>query len=139
MKYFWMTIRFVLAQFILLADLLYRPKKVKRSQEKQTVLNEQCKQLALYQYKACPFCVKTRWAMRRNNMGVELRDAKRNAEFAHELESQGGKLKVPCLKITQLDGSSQWMYESKDIIAYLQNIADGTSKIEIEPSLAKAS
>ncbi|GAA6134794.1 glutaredoxin [Oceaniserpentilla sp. 4NH20-0058] len=139
MKYFWMAIRFILAQFILLADLLYRPKKVKRSQEKQTVLNEQCKQLALYQYKACPFCVKTRWSMRRNNMSIELRDAKRNPEFAHELESQGGKLKVPCLKITQLDGSSQWMYESKDIIAYLQNIADGTSKIEIEPSLAKAS
>jgi len=139
MKYFWMTIRFILAQFILLADILYRPKQVKRTKEKQALLDEQCKQLALYQYKACPFCVKTRWAMRRNNMKIQLRDAKRNKDVAQELESKGGKLKVPCLKITHQDGSSQWMYESKDIIAYLQNIADGTAKIELEPSLSKAS
>lgn len=139
MKYFWKIIRFILAQVILIADFLYRPKQVKRSQEKQTRLDEQCTQLALYQYKACPFCVKTRWAMRRNNMKIELRDAKRNQDFAYELENKGGKLKVPCLKITHIDGSSQWMYESKDIIAYLQNIANGTSKIELEPSLAKAS
>lgn len=139
MKYFWKVIRFILAQFILLADFLYRPKKVKRNAQKQAALDEQCKQLSLFQYAACPFCVKTRWAMRRNNMKIALKDAKRNAEFAHELESQGGKLKVPCLKITHLDGSSQWMYESKTIIAYLENIADGTHKIELEPSLAKAS
>jgi len=139
MKYFWKVVRFILAQFIILADFLYRPKKVKRNPNKQAVLDEQCKQLSLYHYAACPFCVKTRWAMRRNNMNITLKDAKRNAKFAQELESQGGKLKVPCLKITHLDGSSQWMYESNDIIAYLENIADGTAKIEVEPSLAKAS
>lgn len=139
MKYFWMSVRFVLAQIILIADFCYRPKGTKRSTEKQTDMDEQCQQLALYQYAACPFCVKVRWAMKRNNLNIELRDAKRNAEFAYELENQGGKLKVPCLKITHLDGSSQWMYESKDIIAYLQNIADGYTRIELEPSLAKAS
>ncbi len=139
MKYFWKTVRFVLAQIILLADVCYRPKGVKRKADKQADLDEQCQQLALYQYKACPFCVKVRWAMRRSNMKIELRDAKNNSEIAYELENQGGKLKVPCLKITQLDGSSQWMYESKDIIAYLQNIADGAARIELEPSLAKAS
>jgi glutathione S-transferase len=26
---------------------------------------------------------------------------------------------VPCLRIEKEDGSSEWMYESKDIIAYL--------------------
>ena len=139
MKYFWMTIRFILAQVILLADICYRPKGTKRTVDKQAALDEQCQQLALYQFTACPFCVKVRWSMKRNNMKIELRDAKRNPDFGRELESKGGKLKVPCLKITQLDGSSQWMYESKDIIAYLQNIADGTTQIQYEPSLAKAS
>jgi glutaredoxin len=139
MKYFWMTVRFVLAKMILLADFCYRPKGTKRSTEKQADLDEQCQQLALYQYAACPFCVKVRWSMKRNNMKIKLCDAKRNEEFAYELENQGGKLKVPCLKITHLDGTSQWMYESKDIIAYLQNIADGDTRIQLEPSLAKAS
>lgn len=139
MKIFWMSVRFVLAQAILLADFLYRPKGAKRSAQRQGDLDEQCQQLALYQYKACPFCVKVRWSLRRNNMKVALHDAKRDADAAYELENKGGKLKVPCLKITHLDGSSQWMYESKDIIAYLQNIADGAARIELEPSLAKAS
>ena len=60
--------------------------------------------------------------MRRNNLKVETRDAKRNPEFAEELQAGGGKLKVPCLKI-QENGETRWMYESSDIISYLEKRA----------------
>jgi glutathione S-transferase len=36
------------------------------------------------------------------------------------LIEQGGHSQVPCLRIETTDGSVQWMYESDDIIAYLQ-------------------
>ncbi|HBH35017.1 MAG TPA: glutaredoxin, partial [Gammaproteobacteria bacterium] len=39
--------------------------------------------------------------------------------WGEELRLQGGKYQTPCLKITDSDGSVQWMYESKDIIDYL--------------------
>ena len=32
----------------------------------------------------------------------------------------GGKIKVPCLRVNDEQGKSTWMYESSDIIEYLQ-------------------
>ncbi|MBT7717899.1 MAG: glutathione S-transferase domain-containing protein, partial [Halieaceae bacterium] len=32
----------------------------------------------------------------------------------------GGNLKVPCLRIDQGEQDYEWMYESKDIIQYLE-------------------
>ena len=32
----------------------------------------------------------------------------------------GGKRRVPCLRIEATPGEVQWLYESMDIIAYLQ-------------------
>lgn len=37
-----------------------------------------------------------------------------------DLVRGGGKAKVPCLKITDQAGNSQWMYESGEIIQYLR-------------------
>lgn len=113
------VIRWLLGRLILLVDFLFKPRKPKLSNEKQQELDLATKDIALYQYAACPFCVKVRWAARRQGLTIETRDAKRNKSFAEELTSNGGKLKVPCLKIEK-DGESTWMYESSDIIAYLQ-------------------
>ena len=52
-------------------------------------------------------------------MPVALRDAKNNAEHRQALAEQGGKIQVPCLRIEE-NGQSQWLYESKAIIAYLE-------------------
>jgi len=112
-------IRWVLGRIILLVDFLYRPLGVKRSKQEQAELNKQVAKLSLYQFAACPFCVKVRWAMKRQSLNIETRDAKRNAQFADELVAGGGALKVPCLRIEEEDGSVNWMYESSEIIAYL--------------------
>ncbi|MCU7223279.1 glutaredoxin, partial [Pseudomonas brassicacearum] len=71
------------------------------------------------QFHACPFCVKTRRALHRLNVPVTLRDAKNDPLHRQALLEGGGRVKVPCLRIEEDDGKVTWMYESNDIIAYL--------------------
>jgi glutathione S-transferase len=59
--------------------------------------------------------------MQRLNLPIELRDAKTAGLFRDELEELGGAVKVPCLRIEHEDGTTEWMYESSDIIAHLQS------------------
>ena len=66
---------------------------MQRSPEQQAELDKLTASLSLYQYEACPFCVKVRRAMRRFNLNVEVLDAKRNQDYKTELEQNGGKLK----------------------------------------------
>ncbi len=115
-------IRWLLGRIILFFDWLTQPKKPDHSPEKQAQLDAQTANMALYQYAACPFCVKTRRAIRRLGLNIELRDAKNNPQYRAELEQQGGKQQVPCLRIQESDGSIRWLYESGDIIDFLTGI-----------------
>ena len=114
-------VRWFLGNRILFIDFSTTPRGVKRSPEAQAQVDQQTRMLALYQFHACPFCVKVRRAMKRYGLNIELRDAKNNAMYREELEQEGGRIKVPCLRITNDDGSVSWMYESSDIIRYLEN------------------
>ena len=114
-------IRFILGLIILTIDWLTTPRGIKREKYLQAKVDAATAKLALYQYKACPFCVKVRRAAKRNSLKIATFDAKREAGRAEELIAGGGKLKVPCLKIEDQSGQVQWMYESKQIIAYLDN------------------
>ena len=112
------ALRNILGQLIVFIDFLTRPRKLKRTAEAQAAVTQQASNLELYQFHACPFCVKTRRALHRLNVPVALRDAKNDTQARQELEQQGGKIKVPCLRIED-NGQSTWLYESKAIIAYL--------------------
>ncbi|QIA65513.1 glutaredoxin [Vibrio astriarenae] len=112
-------IRIILGKIILLLNFVFRPSGVKRTPEAQQLADEKAKALTLYQFEACPFCVKVRREMKRQSIDVELKDAKNNQAAREELLQGGGKVKVPCLKITN-QGEETWMYESSDIVAYLQ-------------------
>lgn len=114
-------IRWFLGRIIMVVDLLFRPRGIKRDAEEQNIIDKETAKLSLYQYAACPFCVKVRWSMQRNGLKIETKDAKRNLQYAKELVAGGGHLKVPCLRIEESDGSSTWMYESNDIINYLES------------------
>ncbi|MDO6620674.1 MULTISPECIES: glutathione S-transferase N-terminal domain-containing protein [unclassified Shewanella] len=111
------VIRWILGRIILLLNFVFPPKKRQRPIIEQAKIDEQTKSLALYQYAACPFCVKVRRSIRRQGLNIATVDAKQDVH-KQQLVNEGGHLKVPCLKIQQ-DGQTQWMYESKDIIAYL--------------------
>ena len=107
-----------LGQLIIFLDFITRPSKLKRSAEAQAAVTQSASNLALYQFNACPFCVKTRRNLHRLNVPVALRDAKNDPQARKDLEQQGGKIQVPCLRIEE-NGQSTWLYESKAIIAYL--------------------
>ncbi|MCL1113151.1 MULTISPECIES: glutaredoxin family protein [Shewanella] len=111
-------IRWILGRIILLLNAIFAPKKRQRPQAQQAIIDQQTQALSLYQYAACPFCVKVRREMRRQNLNINLVDAKQ-AQNKALLVAQAGKLQVPCLRIEQ-DGQTQWLYESNEIISYLK-------------------
>ena len=114
------AIRWILGRIILLINFLTPPRAVKRPVEQQAQIDIQTQSLALYHFQACPFCVKVRRALKRNSLNIETRDAKRSETFKQELLAGGGALKVPCLRIEE-GGEVKWMYESSDIITYLES------------------
>lgn len=116
---FMKALRVGLGQLVILVDFITRPGKKQRSPAAQTAVDESAKDLTLYQFHACPFCVKTRRTLRRLNVPVALRDAKNNELDRQTLLNEGGKIKVPCLRIEEA-GQTVWMYESKVIIDYLE-------------------
>jgi glutaredoxin len=121
-------IRLILGKVILLLNWLFTPKSIQRDPKAQAVIDTQTAGLALYQYEACPFCVKVRRAMKRQGLNIETRDVKRNQGALEELVAGGGDLKVPCLRIENSQGQVQWMYESRDIIGYLERRFSSTEQ-----------
>ncbi|MFH2212357.1 MAG: glutathione S-transferase N-terminal domain-containing protein [Pseudomonadota bacterium] len=117
---FFRTLRLALTPFMLLGEKLSTPKGIERPAEAQQRIDQECRSLALYQFKACPFCMKVRKEISRLSLNIELRDAQHDPEHREALLQGGGKIQTPCLKITDEQGNSQWMYESGDIIQYLQ-------------------
>jgi glutaredoxin len=107
-----------LGMIIVFVSWLTQPKPIKRNEIDQAQAQEDTQGLALYQLYACPFCVKTRRAIHRLNITIEIRDIGKQASYRQELEQQGGRVKVPCLRIEE-QGKVRWMYESSDIVSYL--------------------
>ena len=115
---FFKIVRFLLGNIILVIDFVSRPRPQKRNKAAQAEVVKSVASLSLYQFQACPFCVKTRRAMRRLNLPISTVDAKQ-PEFRAQLLNQGGSAKVPCLRIEEGD-EVRWMYESSAIISYLE-------------------
>ena len=114
------AIRFILGNLILFLNWAFTPRGIKRNAEQQAIIDTQTAGLTLYQYQACPFCLKVRRQMKRQSLSIGLRDVKRDAGAGEELLSGGGDLKVPCLPIEDGQGEVRWMYESGEIIGYLE-------------------
>ena len=117
MRFFLKLLREGSGRLLILIDWVLRPSIIKRSVEDQMIVDQKTESLKLYEFYACPFCVKTRRTIKRLNLKVETRSAQKG-DFRTELESSGGKIQVPCLKISH-DGDVSWLYESNDIIRYL--------------------
>ena len=122
-----------LGQLIIFIDFITRPKKMIRDEEVQNQVNKDTLTLSLYQFHACPFCVKTRRTIRRLNLTIELRDAKNNSAYRNELETEGGQIKVPCLRIEE-NNDIKWLYESNNIIEYLNKRFDNTNNLPAQHS-----
>lgn len=113
------ALRIGLGQIIIFIDFITRPRPMQRSPEAQALVEQACAGLSLYQFRACPFCVRTRRTMRKLNLPIKLLDAMHDPLARQALQDQGGAIKVPCLRIDENDQST-WMYDSKVIIQHLQ-------------------
>ena len=113
-------IRWILGRVILTLDFLTKPKPIVRDKKNQEAVDAKTTKMSLYQFNACPFCVKVRRRIRKYSLNVELRDAKNNALFKDELTQEGGKHKVPCLRIEDSAKSVRWLYSSDDICSFLE-------------------
>jgi len=117
---FFKTLRIVLGPVMLLKERLTRPAGLVRALAAQDIIDKQCESLVLYHYKTCPFCMKVRQEMRRLSLPIQRIDAQPEGSDREALRQDGGLAKVPCLRITNDAGNSQWLYDSDEIVAYLR-------------------
>ncbi|VAW64297.1 Glutaredoxin [hydrothermal vent metagenome] len=119
-----------LGRLIILVSFFMPPKKINRSEEEQKCVDQATSDMSLYQFYACPFCLKTRRALKRLELNIQTVDAQANPGRA-ELLAGGGEIKVPCLRIDN-QGEITWMYESTEIILYLeQQFGENSSPCEM--------
>ncbi len=77
--------------------------------------------LTLYHMPGCPYCVKTRKSIKPLKLKIQLKDTYQNPRYRQELTKGGGKHQVPCLRIAHSNGKIQWLYESRDIVRFLDS------------------
>lgn len=118
-RLFFKTLRAILGPFLLLGNWLTQPRGVVRPATEQAAVDARTRNLALYHFPTCPFCIKVRRTLRRLSLDVELRDARHDDAHRAALLAGGGKPQVPCLLITGDDGQQTWLYESDAINAWL--------------------
>ena len=73
----------------------------------------------LYQSQICGFCHRVRRYLDQAGWQLPVKDTLRDPDARAELIRGGGKPQVPCLRI-QREGEEVWLYESLDIIDYLE-------------------
>lgn len=101
------------------------PKKISRSAKSQKKADKLANKLTLYQIYSCPYCVRVRRTIYHLNLAIELKNVKTCEKSKDELTTEGGKFQVPCLKVD----NNTWIYESKEIIRYLNDNFKGNIKI----------
>ena len=89
-RYFFKTLRIILGPVMLLKEKLTRPKGIVRSEAAQQSADMQCQNLALYQYKTCPFCMKVRQEMTRLSLNIQRVDAQPPGADRDILTREGG-------------------------------------------------
>jgi hypothetical protein len=111
------ALRVGLGQLIIFIDFITRPGKKQRPAEAQAQVNAPPR--------PDPVSVPRLPVLRENpphpaspECAGGVADAKNNEQDRQTLLEQGGKIKVPCLRIEE-NGQTTWMYESKVIIDYL--------------------
>ena len=116
---FFRGVRLVLGPFMLLWEAVSRPTAIERPPQAQAEVEARCRDLAVYQFPTCPFCIKVRKELHRLALPVELRDARNDPDHRAALESGGGRVKVPCLRVPDGD-DVRWIYDSDAIVGYLR-------------------
>ena len=114
-------IRLVLGKIILFLDAVFKPKALTRDVIAQTKIDSETKNWQMFQLTACPFCVKVRREMVRLSITIPFREVAKDPKAQEELMAGGKQDQVPCLMIpATANEPARWIYESSDIIEFLQ-------------------
>lgn len=76
--------------------------------------------LTLYELEGCPYCARVLACMARLRLDIERRDIRAEPRYREELIEATGIGMVPCLRIDRGEGKLQWLHESLDIVAFLE-------------------
>ncbi len=113
-------LRWFVGLLLKVINALTLPKPLARTSEEQALIADALKNHSLYHLPGCPFCIKVRREAHRLQLPLEIRNINTDPAIRQALLEGGGKTTVPCLRIDHADGTTQWMYESNDIITYLK-------------------
>jgi glutathione S-transferase len=94
---------------------------ISRTEQQQRAQRE-ADRLALYHSPTCLYCMLVRRAIDRLAIRIELLNVDEDADALRELREGGGRSTVPCLRIDDESGNRTWMYESADIVAWLEQM-----------------
>lgn len=119
-RYFFKLVHAIVGPILLLWDWLTSPKGIQRPSQAQKIIDDKTRNLTLYQFRSCPYCIRVRRAIKRHSLNIETRDALRDTVSRKQLLEGGGEIKVPCLKIIDEQGNATWMYESTAIVQHLE-------------------
>lgn len=79
--------------------------------------------LSLYYYDSCPYCRQVIHELAYLGVEVDKRNILRERSHYEALVKGGGSQMVPCLLIEVDDAPAQWLYESRDIMTFAQQLA----------------
>ncbi len=96
------------------------PAMINRSDHEQGRVDQETANMALYYFETCPFCVRVLRTINRLHLKIEMRNVREVPAYREQLIKGGGRSMVPCLRIRGDDGEDTWMYESDDIMDYLE-------------------
>lgn len=76
--------------------------------------------VTLYHRPTCGYCTRVYRALDDMQLKIAGANISQDYDARVQLYKEGGRSQVPALRIEHADGSAEWMYESLDIIDYLQ-------------------
>ena len=93
---------------------------VQRRPEEQQQIDQQTSLLVLYEMPACPYCYKVRRRVRKLGLNIPVRDVHADDDAYNELVAATQSSQVPCLYISAPGEEPRWLFESNDIVTWLQ-------------------
>ncbi len=78
-------------------------------------------QYSLYYYDSCPFCARVLRSLKGLKVEVKLCNTMSDPKHRNALQKATGRSTVPCLRI-ETGSESKWMFESMDIMRFLQSL-----------------
>ncbi|MCY3858616.1 MAG: glutathione S-transferase N-terminal domain-containing protein [Gammaproteobacteria bacterium] len=80
--------------------------------------------ITLYQDPICPFCMRVKSFLSTHEIEIPMRNTVMDISAYKELVTGGGRATVPCLRIERDDGQVEWLYESLDIMRFIDEVKD---------------